>query len=454
MLAVIFGGCTAAPKMTGSGEYVFWPAAPDAPRLQYLTSINDSRDVQPPRTAMDELIYGREVQEVMPVNKPYGLKMHNGSVYVCDQRNHCVTVLDLRKQQMRLMGTTGTDALRRPTDIAIAEDGTIYVADLGRGSIAVFDAQERRVTSIAPPELRPVGLAVRANELYVCDSGKQQVLVLDRHSGQVLRTIGEPGVKDGQFYIPLGIDVDASGNVYVSDVMTCRVQKFDREGKLVKAFGRMTPRMGGFVRPKQLTVDSDGNVYVVDAAFSNVQVFDPDGKLLTYFGSAGKHPGAMELPVGVCVSDTGLDLFSRFIHPAFEARRLVLVSNQVGSNKIAVYALGQLKKGKTLADVSRNRLDPASGLADPRTVARAAPTALSRENSASDQPAAAAPSAASPPPGGPAGEGAAPDVPATAMPDVPAAAAPDVPAAAAPPAPPQKRPAAAAAMTDVARGGQ
>jgi hypothetical protein len=43
------------------------------------------------------------------------------------------------------------------------------------------------------------------------------------------------------------------------------------------------------------------------------------------------------------------------VHPAFEIERLIVVSNQFGPNKIAVYAQGHLKQGKTVADVSGGR---------------------------------------------------------------------------------------------------
>jgi sugar lactone lactonase YvrE len=383
---------------------------------------------------MDDLIYGKETQEVMPVNKPYGLKMHNGCIYVCDLRNHCVTVLDLRQHQIRLMGTTGTDKLDRPTDIAIAPDGTFYVADVGRNVIAVFDARERMIQTFAPPKCKPMGLAVYGDELYVCDSFQQRIVVLNRHTGAVLRTIGEPGVKDGQFYIPLGIAVDHEGVIYVSDVMRCRIQKFDRQGKLLGAFGERTDTSGGFVRPKHLAVDNQGHLFVVDAQFCNVQVFDTNGRLLTYFGSRGTHLGAMELPAGICVDSDPQDLalFKSFVHPAFEAEELVVVTNQVGSNKVAVYALGHLKSGFTVADVSAHRQTVASGLVDPRMAARPtpSPTTLPSDVPSAEQPALAAP--ASP---------AAPDIPAAATPaptpGVPAAATPvpDVPAAPAAPAP-------------------
>jgi hypothetical protein len=84
-------------------------------------------------------------------------------------------------------------------------------------------------------------------------------------------------------------------------------------------------------------------------------MFNEQGKMLMFFGGPGRHQGAMSMPTGVATCDTDLDLFASFVHPAFEAQRLVLVTNNLGPNKINVYALGELKPGKTPADIAQNR---------------------------------------------------------------------------------------------------
>ena len=60
----------------------------------------------------------------------------------------------------------------------------------------------------------------------------------------------------------------------------------------------------------------------------------------------------MYLPAGVCVHEGDLDLFKNKIHPAFQAERLILVTNQFGHNKVSVYAMGHLEPGKTVEDIA------------------------------------------------------------------------------------------------------
>ncbi|MBT8486890.1 MAG: hypothetical protein HKO59_16170 [Phycisphaerales bacterium] len=363
-VAVLLAGCASAPTAPGSATAAaFWPPFPAAPRIQYLASYRYSEDVEPARSALDELITGSD-RQVLPIVKPYGVAMWDGKIYVCDTKNAGVVVLDVRNQQTRLMGVSGAGRLTSPTDVAISADGVKYVSDAQRGVVMAYDADERIVATFGFTGFRPTGVAVRGGELYVCDFESRTVHVLDRFTGDRLRVLGEQLAEEEQMAWPLGIDVDPAGNVYVSDVLHCRVRKFAPDGTLLNAFGTIGTNPGNFVRPKHLAVDSDGIVYVVDAGFANVQLFDDSNRLLMFFGSAGAHPGAMQLPAGVCVHDGDLDLYRELIHPDFQAERLVLVTNQFGPSKVSVYAMGQLRPGVTPRDITAGSVPVPTGLSE------------------------------------------------------------------------------------------
>lgn len=365
LLAAGIGGCAQQqPTTTVAKNYSFWPAAPDVPRVQYLTSFNTSADVNPDRNKFDEMLYGKASE--LGITKPYGLAMWNGRIYVTDLRAKGVVVLDLRKRETRVMGLGGSQEVEKAIDVTIGPDGTKYVIDSNKNAIFVFDPDERFVRMFTMADFNPVGVAIYQNELFVSDFKGACVKVLDARTGQPLRVIGRAGPEDGSFVRPLSIRIDNEGNLLVADVFKCRIQKFSRSGELLMAFGQSGNRAGDFVRPKHMGVGSDGSIYVVDAAFNNVQVFDENGKVAGFFGAMGNHPGAMDLPAGLWIQEADLDLFQQYIHPAFQAERLIVVSNQFGPNKVAVYAQGQLKPGKTLADISAGRAMTAVGLEDPK----------------------------------------------------------------------------------------
>lgn len=362
-------GCSSSPKAelapAAPTEYAFWPPYPDEPRIQFLVSYQHSGQVaEVKKNTLADIVYGRESATDTAVNKPYGVEMWNGRIYTCDIRAACVMVFDLRSRQTRVMGTTGREVLLRPTDVAVAEDGTKYVADIGRNMIFVFDAKERFVTTYGMKDLQPSGVAVFGDRLYVSNFVGQRVEILNRFNGAPIGHIGEKGDEDGKFVRPLGIEVDKDGNVYVTDVIRCKMQKFSPDGTFLFSFGTITNNLGALRRPKHLAVDEDGLIYIVDSAFQNVQVFDAEGYILTFFGATGVHPGAMYLPAGVTIHKGDLDLFKPYIHPDFQPEYLILVTNQFTENKVSVYAFGQLRPGVSVEAIRASQAQVALGVED------------------------------------------------------------------------------------------
>jgi len=364
----LIAGCSGGPRAetpAASRAYAFWPQFPDEPRIQYVASYTSSEDVAPVQmTGLEKLVFGEESAKPALIQKPYGVAARDGKIYVTDMRSKALVVLDLRKKQTRLVGVSGFNQLEHPVAVAVAGDGMIYVADNARDTIFVFDAQERYSTVFGFPGFKPVGLAIHGERLYVADLKSQVVIIMDRRTGERLGEIGSVGDEDGQFRLPLGVATDADGNVLVMDMMRCRLQKFSPEGKLLSATGQLGDFAGAFARPKHLAVDADGIVYVVDASFQNVQMFDRENRLLMHFGASGNFPGSMDLPAGIAVTSDGLDLFKDKIHPGFEAKRLVVVSNQFGPNRVSIYAMGQVRAGYTAKDLASASVavDPGVGV--------------------------------------------------------------------------------------------
>ena len=114
--SVLLSGCAGSQTASESqrtGEYAFWPQFPSEPRVQFLTSFQFSSDVEPPKSGLEELIYGKETS-ILPIRKPYGVEMWDGKIYVCDTKNGAVLVLDVRNQQTRMMGAAGMGNLTNP----------------------------------------------------------------------------------------------------------------------------------------------------------------------------------------------------------------------------------------------------------------------------------------------------------------------------------------------------
>jgi sugar lactone lactonase YvrE len=352
----VFSGCQSRPVATPATEgrtYSFWPQFPDEPRIQFLASFSSSEDVSPVSTSpLERIVFGEESARAALIVKPYGVAARGGKIYVADMRGKAVVVLDLPNKQTRLVGVGGMNRLEHPVAVAVADDGMIYVADNARGAVFVYDASERYSQVLGFPKFKPVALALHGDRLYAADMTGQNVVMFNRLTGQKLGVIGSVGDEHGQFRVPLGVATDRAGHVYVMDMMQCRLQKFSRDGEYISSMGNLGDYVGSFTRPKHIAVDGDGLIYVVDAAFQNVQLFDDQYRTLMHFGALGEFPGAMNLPAGVAVSDEGLDLFKDRLHPGFDAKRLVVVSNQFGPTKVVLYALGRRRPDYSLQDLA------------------------------------------------------------------------------------------------------
>ena len=62
--------------------------------------------------------------------------------------------------------------------------------------------------------------------MYLINQNSSQIEVIERQSGRIVASFGQPGHFAGQFDQPHGIAVDSKGNVYVTENRGKRVQKF------------------------------------------------------------------------------------------------------------------------------------------------------------------------------------------------------------------------------------
>ncbi len=339
------GGCatkqTAAPK-----KYVFFPGTPDPPRLQYLVSYSSERDLGGANSGFFDFVTGQKPVD-KPIIKPYGLALRNGKLYVCDSGNESVLVLDIEKRHLDVLPMPEDTPLGEPVNIDVEADGTHYIVDDKRDQVLCLDASNQLKSVIGlKDEMRPRDVAVSGDRLYVADLKGHCVRVYDKETQKPLFTI--PNEKDARnsgtlLLAPSNIAIDPKGQLYASDIAAGRVQVYDKAGNYVRTIGGFgdEPQHGLLKRPKGVAVDHDGIVYVVDNVYQLVQMFDDQGHYLMCFGYPGSgNPAGMTLPVKVMVDYDNVKLFEQYASPHFKIEYLVVVSNQFGARKVAVYGFG------------------------------------------------------------------------------------------------------------------
>jgi DNA-binding beta-propeller fold protein YncE len=320
---------------------VFYPQPPEQPRLQFLTTLSSEEDTGSKQTGLENFLLGPNVS-FATIGRPYDVSSSPGNIYITDREINKILIFDLAAKSFKKLDDKGLGTLRTPAGIWVSRDNVKYVADMNRQQIVVFDAKNNFVRAYGNKELfeKPVDVAVHKNRIFVCDIKKNQIVVLDKDSGEPLLYIGKGGSAEGQLYKPSHIAVDDQGNLFVNDAFNFRVQQFDPEGKFVRVFGFHGDHVGGMARPKGLDIDREGHLYSVDAASEYAQIFDEKARMLLFFGGPGVGPGNMYLPAGVHIDYDNIEFFNKFADKYFKLKYLIYVCNLSGPNKINVYGFG------------------------------------------------------------------------------------------------------------------
>ena len=163
----------------------------------------------------------------------------------------------------------------------LADGSTAFDLNVAPGSIIQFEH-----LTIEEGLSRPTDLALSPSGrvVYVVDAARCRIQAFDRE-GKLLQTFGSRGDGPTDFVRPFGIAVDADANVYVSDEPGHKIVKFDAGGRPVAAFGREGLGRVEFFKPKGLAFDARGRLVVVDWGNHRGQVLTVAGEFVRSFGA-------------------------------------------------------------------------------------------------------------------------------------------------------------------------
>ena len=160
---------------------------------------------------------------------------------------------------------------------------------------------------------RPRGIAVaRDGSIYIADTMNHRIQHLDP-SGEVFEVWGQyASVSNGEapggtFNEPWGIAIGPDGTVYVADTWNHRIQHFTSDGEfigMIDSAGQMG-ETDAFWGPRAVAVDAKGRLFVADTGNKRVVVFNSQGQWLTEFGGFGLDLGFLDEPVGLGLDGQG-----------------------------------------------------------------------------------------------------------------------------------------------------
>jgi DNA-binding beta-propeller fold protein YncE len=216
-----------------------------------------------------------------------------------------------------------------PYGIAVAEDGTRYVADAGDnnrirriavdGTVSTLAGGSEGFADGAGAAARfhtPSGLALDGEgNLYVADTGNHAIRKVSPQG--LVTTVagtGEAGFRDGpvrqaQFNGPIGVAVDGRGRIHVADAYNDRIRVISRDGQVTTLAGGAWPghqdgigEAARFDTPTALAIDATGVLWVADTRNRAIRRVDAQGGVSTLFKGNGKD---LARPLSLAVTRDG-----------------------------------------------------------------------------------------------------------------------------------------------------
>jgi trimeric autotransporter adhesin len=186
---------------------------------------------------------------------PYLISKNDTQLCVCDALNHCIRKVNQITHIISTIAGTGTPGYGG--DNGMATDAKLQVPD---------------------------GLCLdNVGNIYITDAGNNRIRKVNVATGKIV-TIGGNGVAgdagdggpatDAEFYIPVGLHVDNSGNVYIADWGNNRVRKIASATGIISTV--IGTGVGGYSgdgglainaeinRPVQLRSDTSGNFLLTE----------------------------------------------------------------------------------------------------------------------------------------------------------------------------------------------
>ena len=207
-------------------------------------------------------------------------------------------------------GAATAASLSGPAGVAVDAAGNLYIADRTNQRIRKVDAGGTITTvagngtagfsgdngaATAASLSGPAGVAVdAAGNLYIADRTNQRIRKVD--AGGTISTVagngavgfsGDNGAATAaSLFYPIGVAVDAAGNLYIADQSNGRIRKVDADGTITTVAGNGTTGSAGdggaataasLGSPTGVTLDAAGNLYVADQSSQRIRKIGPVG---------------------------------------------------------------------------------------------------------------------------------------------------------------------------------
>ena len=239
---------------------------------------------------------GRPVRVMTGLNGPYGIAFNShGEMIISESLGHQISVFDIRGQKIRKFGSCGDspEQMIEPAGIAIDDADNIYVSSDHK--LQKFTSSGELIKCVGQRGSKegefkdPRGVTLYDNQVYVSDRNNHRIQVFDLDLN-FIRSIGPSGKESGEFNVPLDVQFDNAGNMYIAEYGKRRVQVVDISGCYLRDFGQEMLK-----GPSAICI-VDRFLYVSDFNGHCIVVYKTSGQFVTKFGKYGNMGGEFGTP--------------------------------------------------------------------------------------------------------------------------------------------------------------
>jgi RHS repeat-associated protein len=319
----------------------------------------------------------------------------DGSLYIADEVNHRVrrvspdgiitTVAGIGAFGYDGDGGPATQArLNLPRGVAVAADGSVYIADFGNHRIRRVGTAGM-ITTVAgngtqgsggdggpatQASLSATGVAVAADgSVYIADYGNHRIRrvgtdgIITTVAGNGLTGYGGDGGTATQARLdnPWGVAVGADGSLYIADQRNHRVRHVGPDGIITTVAGNGLTGYGGdggpatqarMTEPLGVATGANGNVYIAVFSYHRIRAVKPvisrnigetgitseDGREIYVFTRSGRHLRTFDALTGALRYEFAYDSTGRLLSVIDGDGNLTTIERDTNGNPTAVVA--------------------------------------------------------------------------------------------------------------------
>ena len=237
----------------------------------------------------------------------------DGAIVVANTGAHRIEIFSASGRPLvrfvhRALLSNGTLADGAPSALAFDRQGRLLVADLISTAVDVLDRRGRLITRLAIPAGRPSALAVAGDgTVFVGTTGEASKIYRFRPDLTADGSWGDSGSEPGQLMSVTALAVLENGTLAVACARTSQgIQLFSPAGAYLGGFASHELGRGSVSLPCGVFGTADGQIWVLDEIRQTIQIFDGDGVFIEQVGGRGDEPGWFAHPSSMTTNGHGL----------------------------------------------------------------------------------------------------------------------------------------------------